>query len=132
MRLLLDTHFIVWLTVSPGSLTSKELALLQRADVDVAASAISLWELRLKWNSRSASGNRKGPGEPEDMLAALTAADIPVLSLSAEQACMALAIPVPHKDPFDEQLLIQAQQTGRQLLTRDRLILTHPLAISAP
>jgi PIN domain nuclease of toxin-antitoxin system len=37
---------------------------------------------------------------------------------------------MPHKDPFDEMLLIHAQQLGARFLTRDRLLVDHPLAIS--
>ena len=132
MRLLLDSHFVVWLTTRPDNLTASETGLLEREDVDIAASAVSLWELRLKWNRHYASGTRKGPGEPGDMKAALDAMDIDIIPLHADEASSSLLVPMSHKDPFDEQLLIQAQQTGRRLLTRDALLLNHPLAISAP
>ncbi len=131
MRLLLDTHFVVWLTVSPATINEKEWALLNDDNADCVASSLSLWELRLKWNSRHVSGARKGPGDPRDMLAALLVAGIEVLPLDPDQACQSLLVPIPHTDPFDEQLMIQAQQTGRQLLTRDARLIAHPLAITA-
>jgi PIN domain nuclease of toxin-antitoxin system len=38
--------------------------------------------------------------------------------------------PLPHKDPFDELLLMQAQEEGLRLLTREARLVAHPLAIS--
>lgn len=51
-----------------------------------------------------------------------------ILPLDAETAATPLIIPIAHKDPFDEMLLVQAQQSGARLLTRDRPLLEHPLA----
>ena len=64
MRLLLDTHFAIWTVVQPERLTPSELAMTSDRRNDIAVSAVSIWELRLKWDSRYVSGERKGPAEP--------------------------------------------------------------------
>lgn len=91
---------------------------------------MSLWELRLKWNSRFASGERKGPADPTLVRKALLDASCEIIALSDEMAVTQLIRPLTHTDPFDEMLLVQAQFTGMRLLTRDRLLSGHPIAIS--
>ncbi len=131
MRLLIDTHFALWLVSDPGKLTGTELALLENAESDVSVSAVSIWELRLKWSSLHRSGARKGVAAPEDVLAALEQ-DIgcTMLPLTAAHAAEVLHLPLAHHDPFDELLLAQAQAEGLRLLTRDRALLGHPLVVA--
>jgi PIN domain nuclease of toxin-antitoxin system len=50
--------------------------------------------------------------------------------LEAHHAASSLETPLPHKDPFDELLLVQAQEEGLRLMTSDRQLAGHPLAIS--
>lgn len=50
------------------------------------------------------------------------------MPLTARHAAASLSHRLGHKDPFDEMLLIQAQEEGMQLVTRDTKLLTHPLA----
>lgn len=128
MRLLLDTHIAYWLAVERPALSGHELATLTEADNEILVSAVAIWELRLKWNSFHASGTRKGPGNPTPVLGALKRMGLDILPLDAETAATPLIAPLAHKDPFDELLLVQAQQAGARLLTRDRALLEHLLA----
>lgn len=128
MKLLLDTHIAYWLAVERDALTGHELATLVSADQTLIVSAVSIWELRLKWHSFHRSGARKGPGDPSPVLGALTRMGVSIIPLDAQTAAAPLLVPIDHKDPFDELLLVQAQQEGARLLTRDRALLTHPLA----
>ena len=93
-------------------------------------SAVSLWELRLKWSSFYRSGERKGPAEPLSVRNSLMALDCQELFLSGIDAVTELRTPLSHKDPFDELLVAQAQANGLRLLTRDARLIAHPLAIS--
>jgi PIN domain nuclease of toxin-antitoxin system len=129
LRLLLDTHFALWLAVDEDRLTEPERTLAGRGDVEIVCSAVSLWELRLKWNRATLEGVPKGPVLPEDVLAFGQAMGWTYLPLSPLHAVTALDVPVAHKDPFDELLLVQAQVEGLRLLTRDARLRDHPLAI---
>lgn len=129
MKILLDTHFTFWLGMRDGELKPREIDVLSEGDAEILASAISLWELRIKWNLFHVSGARKGPSDPAEVLTALGIAEIPIIALSPEQAAMSLETPIDHRDPFDELLLIQAQQLDARLLTRDKRLLRHPLAL---
>lgn len=128
MNILLDTHFIIWLASDPARLTAHEREVLTSQDNRIIASAISIWEIRLKWASAYASGERKGIIDPIEALALVHSAGMSLLMLDAQTAAAPLLVPIDHKDPFDELLLVQAQQEGARLLTRDRALLAHPLA----
>lgn len=129
MRLLLDTHVAVWLARADEQLNTAERQLLLDPATQIAFSAVSIWELRLKWNGFYGSGDRKGRARPDDALAVLRRAGYRELPLTAEHAAAELAVPLAHKDPFDELLLVQAQEEGCKLLTRDARLAGHPLAV---
>ena len=93
-------------------------------------SAVSAWELRLKWHSFHVSGERKGPIGPAAVVAFAETIGWELLPLTARHAAAELRQPLGHKDPFDELLLVQAQEEGLRLLTRDAKLAGHPFAIS--
>lgn len=100
------------------------------ANAPLVLSAVAVWELRLKWHSFHISGGRKGPVNPATLVAFAAAVDWEFLPLTARHAAAALAHPLEHKDPFDELLLVQAQEEGMRLLTRDAKLARHPFAVT--
>ena len=130
MRVLLDTSYIYNLMDAPGSFSDAEKLILSNQTVQLYASAVSLWEMKLKFGARHASGARKSPFDPKDVLAVLEDQDLIFLPMTMGHAAAALETPAPHKDPFDEMLLIQAQEEGLKLLTVDRQLVDHPLAVA--
>ena len=131
MRLLFDTHIAFWLSEGGDELSISERNAIETNSGQLFFSAVSLWELRLKWSSFYRSGERRGPAEPLSVRNALVALDCQELFLSGIDAVTELQTPLRHKDPFDELLVAQAQANGMRLLTRDRAMIGHPLAISA-
>jgi len=131
MTVLLDTHYAVWLAIAPQRLNAPEQALLAGSEGAALLSAVSIWELRLKWDSFHTSGERKGPLSPEATLLIVEAFGVQFEPLTPEQAAAPLIEPLRHKDPFDALLLTQAQELGVRLLTRDGLLRGHPLAYFA-
>ena len=129
--MLLDTHIALWLAIEEGQLSQGELALLAAADRYPLFSAVSIWELRLKWTSLHPSGHRKGLASPEAVLQILRNSGFEELPITSDDAATELEIPLTHKDLFDELLMAQAQAHRLRLLTRDALLSRHPLAISA-
>lgn len=130
MRILLDTSYLYNLVDAPGRFSDAERLILTNHAVQLFASAVSVWEMRLKFRARHPSGARKSPFDPAVVLAALEDQDIIFLPLTMGHAAKRLETPIPHKDPFDEMLLIQAQEEGLKLLTVDRQLVDHPLAIA--
>ena len=130
MRLLLDTHIALWASLDPSSLSAVERKLMAASTSPLVLSAVSVWELRLKWHSFHISGSRKGPIEPASIVTFAAAVGWELMALTAQHATCSLTKPLAHKDPFDELLLVQAQEEGMCLLTRDAKLLDHPLAAS--
>ena len=56
--------------------------------------------------------------------------EVVFVPMTMQHATRAFDVPLRHRDPFDELLLVQAQEEGLQLLTADRLLADHPLTIS--
>ena len=95
----------------------------------MAIGAVSIWEMRLKWSALYALGDRKGPLDPAMALKIPMAQSMDFLPLTAAHAALMRAVPIPHRDQFDELLLVQAQAENLRLLTRSRTLVSHPLAI---
>ena len=130
MSLLLDTHYVFAIAGSPGTLTSVEREFLQSFKQRFVVSAVSIWEIRLKWHSFHRSGTGKGPKGPGEIVHILSSQPIYFLALSPAHAATVLELPLLHKDPFDELLLAQAQSEGLSLFSRDRALAGHPLVTS--
>ena len=131
MRLLLDTHIAVWAALDPNKLDGDERRWMEAPANVLVLSAVSVWELRLKWHSFHISGSRKGPIAPAAVVAFGMAMDWELLPLTAQHAVASLTQPLPHKDPFDELLLVQAQEEGLHLLTRDGKFAGHPPVLTS-
>lgn len=131
MRLLLDTQIAFWLMYGPDRLTVGESAIIAAERDRTAVSVISLWELRVKWQRRYTSGNRKGPADPALLLEVLRDAQFRLIDLAPAVCVADLDPPLDHSDPFDQLLLAQAQQGGYRLLTRDEKMKAHPVALHA-
>lgn len=125
---MLDTHIATWLIMDHSLLRAEELHLIRLADHEISLSAISVWELRLKWNIFFVSGERKGPINPVKALGLFRRLGLPILDVQPDVMAAQLHHPLDHKDPFDELLLVQAQESGMKLLTRDGDLQGHPLA----
>ena len=131
MRILLDTSYIYRLTTQPARLSDAERLILTNQTIQLYVSAVSIWEMRLKFQSRDRSGRRKSFFDPNVVINMLEDQHVIFLPMTPSHAARSLEIPVTHKDPFDELLLVQAQEEGLKLLTIDRHLIGHPLAVRA-
>lgn len=128
MKLLLDTHYVFGLAGTPAALSQRERRFLSDYPERFVVSAVSIWEISLKWKSLDRSGTPKGPASPNDVVSILTTDNIvEFLPLTPAHAATELTRPLAHRDPFDELLLAQAQAEGLRLLTRDQKLLDYPL-----
>ena len=129
MRVLLDTSYLYKLMASRGRFSDAERLILTNQSIQIYVSAVSIWEIRLKLQARG-SGERGVPFTPGDVIAALEEQDVTFLPMAVSHAARQLDTPIPHRDPFDEMLLVQAQEEGLKLLTVDRQMVDHPLAMT--
>ena len=131
MGVLLDTSYLYGLMAARGLLSDAERLILTNQAVQIYVSAVSIWEMRLKFQARDRSGGRKSPFSPSDVIAVLKEQDVVFLPVTVGHTAAELETPIEHKDPFDELLLVQAQEEGLRFLTVDSRLIGHPLAITA-
>ena len=125
MRILLDTHYVIELIDEVGE-GLPEPGLLDQAQREggLIVSAVSLWEAEIKSRMGKLPLVRGVQAWP-DLLAAASIQLLPVLP----QHILAKIEPEPvNKDPFDRLLISTAAAEGCKILTRDRLLRSHPLA----
>ena len=130
MRLVLDTHFILWLMLSPERISRGERTVIE-AVATLDMSVVSLWEIRVKWNTINRHGERKGEVSPAQAIIFAEKSAMRIEPLKPSDCVAPLDPPLDHKDPFDEMLLTHAQQLGARLLTRDGRLASHPIALVA-
>ena len=111
MRILLDTHLLLWALATPAKLPSGARERIIAADVYV--SAASIWEISIK----AALG--KLDADPRDVLAAVAPAGFSLLPVTGEHAAKVIDLPALHRDPFDRMLAAQASVEPMILLTND-------------
>lgn len=131
MRVLFDTHYVLWIANDISELTKSELAFVSQDDMSIIVSSVSLWELRLKWRKFQRDGTVAVDASVKSVYQFWSSMGVKFVELTIEHAITPLVERLPHKDPFDELLVVQAQKLGARILTRDDKILTHPLSISA-
>ena len=130
MHVLLDTSYLFDFMDRPGKFLEAERRFFAARETQLYVSAVSIWEMRLKYNARHPSGARKSRFDPNAAVAALEKQDVTFLQMTILHAARPLETSIGHKDPFDELLLVQAQEEGLKLLTVDRQLAGHPLALT--
>jgi PIN domain nuclease of toxin-antitoxin system len=105
MRLLLDTHTIVWVMNDDRRLSRPARAAVASPSNSAFASAASVWEAATKFRLGKFPEAALLVDNPRRILAAL---EIEVISLSLEHARLAGTLAHSHKDPFDRMLAAQA------------------------
>jgi PIN domain nuclease of toxin-antitoxin system len=112
MRLLLDTHILLWWLAGHPSLTDQARALIADPDNAVFVSAVSLWEIWLK----QSLGKLQLPADFEERLAGESFESLPLLPAHTREVA---SLPWHHRDPFDRMLIAQARVAQLSLVTAD-------------
>jgi PIN domain nuclease of toxin-antitoxin system len=122
MRLLLDTHILLWGAIEPERLSRAASALIESPDNEMVFSALSIWEVAIKTGLGRADFRidagilRRGLFDNNYAELAVTGAHVAALA----------GLPPIHKDPFDRMLIAQAAVEGLILLTSDETIAKYP------
>lgn len=113
MKLLLDTHILLWWLAADPLLPAGAADAIASADNTVAVSAASAWEVAIK----KAAGRLDAPDDLED---ALEANELDKLPITVAHALAAGVLPDHHSDPFDRMLIAQARTEHLVLVSVDR------------
>ena len=127
MKLLLDTHVLLWAVSDPRRLPADVHALMEATATELVFSAASLWEVAIK----NSLGRRAFSVDPRLLRRNLLENDYRELSITGAHATAVDLLPPIHKDPFDRILVAQAQFEGLTLLTADDTLARYPGPIRA-
>jgi len=114
LRLLLDTHALLWYLTTPEKLPAAAHRAIQAAENDVFASHASAWEISIK------VALRKLEFDPQGLAHALTAVGVEPLGIELRHTARVAELPQHHGDPFDRMLVAQALCESLVLVSRDR------------
>ena len=122
MKLLLDTHLLLWAAGEPKRLSKQARTLIDNPENELLFSAASLWEVAIK----------RGLGREDFKVDARLLrrglldngySELPIIS---DHVVATESLPPIHKDPFDRVLVAQATVEGVTLLTIDSLVAQYP------
>jgi PIN domain nuclease of toxin-antitoxin system len=118
VRLLLDTHLLLWATASSARLPREARELLQDDRNEVYYSAASIWEIAIKSSLR----RKDFRVELSQLLNVLPEMGLIELPIIAVHAAGVADLPLIHRDPFDRLLIAQSILEPLTLLTNDALL----------
>jgi PIN domain nuclease of toxin-antitoxin system len=121
MRLLLDTQILIWTLIEDDRLSNRARALLTDRDVELYVSAVSIWEIAIKFARRTGGANDM-PISPREAASRVSAAQAEWLPVTPEHALTLERLPPRHRDPFDRMLVAQALTEPLRLITTDRVV----------
>ena len=116
VRLLLDTHALLWVLLSPGEIPPATLAAITDGDTELHVSTASAWEIATKQRLGKLPEAEAVVRGYEEHLRRLRAAELPVTS---RHALAAGSLTWDHRDPFDRVIAAQAMIESLTLVSRD-------------
>ena len=122
MRLLLDTHLLIWASFEPKRLTQPAYALMSDAANELVFSAASIWEIAIK----TSIGRMTFEIDPALLRRGLLNQGFAELAITGAHAVAARTLPPLHKDPFDRILVAQCIAESILLLTSDAMVASYP------
>ena len=115
MRILLDTHIVLWALDAPEKLTPKQINALENPANQILVSSISIAELMIKQSIGKL--NIKA-----DLLYLIQQMGFDYLDYTAQDALFLKDLPYIHRDPFDRMLITQALQQSCIFMSNDAII----------
>ncbi len=122
MKLLLDTHLLLWASEDSPRLPALALGMIADLENDILFSVASIWEISIK-HAKGLESFHARPGLVWEGLLENGYAELAVLG---KHAVAAGNLPPIHKDPFDRVLIAQAMVEGITLLTSDAVMAKYP------
>lgn len=114
MRLLLDTHVLLWWCDDPNLISAPARNRISDPENIVFISAVSCWEIAIK----RGLGKLQAPADLETVIAQCGFVE---LKISMSHALRTETLPQHHRDPFDRMLIAQADCESATLVSHDRI-----------
>jgi PIN domain nuclease of toxin-antitoxin system len=127
LKLLLDTHILLWAAGVPERLPEAARSRLRAPENSLFFSAASIWEIVIKL----ALGREDFQVDPYRLRKMLVVHGYTELPVTAEHALKVVTVPTLHKDPFDRLLVAQARAEGMVLVTADSAVAQYKESVMA-
>lgn len=118
MKILLDTHILLWAAADSASLSSQARKILVSDSAELYFSAASIWEVAIKMGL----GRPDFAVDPRQFRRGLLSNGYREVTVTGEHAIEVISLEDIHKDPFDRILIAQARVEGMRLVTADKLV----------
>lgn len=122
MRLLLDTHSLLWWLAEPETLSAEARDAITKASNEVYVSAASAWEIAIK----KRLGKLEAPDDLENQIRDNNFSPLPI---SVRHGLAVERLPPIHRDPFDRMLVVQTQLEGLTIISRDDMIPRYEVSV---
>lgn len=122
MKLLLDTHLLLWAAAGSPRLSAAAHEWIDAAENELHFSAASLWEIAIK----QGLGREDFQVDVRVLRRGLLDNGYRELPVGSDHAVAVTGLPAIHKDPFDRLLVAQATVEGMTLLTADERVAAYP------
>ena len=119
MRLLLDTHALIWWDRDPDKLPRRVRRALQAGANELLLSIASIWEMQIKQQKGTLRLDRPVRATIESQQ---EQNGVQVVGLTLPHVWQLAELPLHHGDPFDRILISQAKAEGLTLVSRDRIM----------
>jgi PIN domain nuclease of toxin-antitoxin system len=121
MRVLLDTHVLLWALAEPRRLDGETRATIESGDTEVLFSAASIWEIAIK----AGLGRSDFAFDPAEIARAALDTGFTALAVRLNAAALVSRLPLLHRDPFDRVLVAQAIVEPATLYTTDQQLVPY-------
>ena len=125
MKLLLDTHIVIWAAFTPDRLSQSAQSLIIDEENELLFSPVNLWEVAIK----RALGRRDFQFDSRVLRSNLLLNGYHELPITSQHAVAIDQLPDIHKDPFDRLLIAQSMVEGILLLTSDPTVAKYPAPV---
>ena len=122
MKLLLDTHLLIWTATNAKRVSVEARRLIEDPDNDIVFSLVSLWEIAIK----RSLGRPDFQIDPREFRTGLLAAGFDELPLKIGHCVAVIDLPFLHRDPFDRMMIAQARTEAMTFVSADRAVSRYP------
>lgn len=126
MKLLVDTHVLLWAATAPENLSSACRAALEDGSIDVHVSVVSAWEIAIKQSLGKLTLSQPAEQWLPEVLRKI---GFNTLDVELAAALRVRSLPWHHRDPFDRLLIAQAMALGFTVATRDKRFADYGLSL---
>ena len=126
MKILVDTHILIWLLSGDSMLSRSTQRILEDERNEIYFSSINIAEIAIK----HVKNPLLMPLTPEQVREAALENNLRELDFGSSHAAALASLPLHHKDPFDRMLIAQAEGSQMKLMSHDDFIALYPVALS--